>query len=313
MKELIKIYVMKKFISSFLSLMLILSICLFFTSCRKETGAPAIQIYKVVEGYHVTFTAASVNTDSYAWDFGDGGSGSGQIVDHTYGMSGTFDVTCTGTGPGGTVEATREVVIAASELEMLTGGEANTEGKTWVLSQTASEGDGLYLANESKDLEIPLAVGVPAAVGIPSEFEDEYTFHYDGSFTQDPVNDSSMTGIILAMVNGIPNRVIWGFITMAPYSPVDDATFTYYENSGLTLDVTTDAAPEESSSVTWPDYSTIEIAGDAFIGFRDFTRKYIVFDISPDKLVLGVFISTTAGSNMMMPTCFVRMTFIPKE
>jgi PKD repeat protein len=52
-------------------------------------------------GQSVIFNASSSTVPpgrsivEYHWEFGDGGSGSGQIVNHTFGTAGTFTVTLT--------------------------------------------------------------------------------------------------------------------------------------------------------------------------------------------------------------------------
>ncbi|MEN8157194.1 MAG: PKD domain-containing protein [Bacteroidota bacterium] len=303
---------MKKYISSSLGMLLVSSLGLFLSSCSEEAvPAATVEIFRVVNQLEVTFTAASLNADSYVWDFGDGQTGSDQIVSHIYSASGTYAVTCIATGPGGTGEASSEVTVVESELSMLTGGPAAADGKSWLLSKSASDGDGVYLANAEMDLEIPLSSNILSGLGIPSEYKDGFTFHNDDRYTHDTENDSSMTSLAYATLEGLPYRMGYLFITLAPFTPADDATFIYREASGLTLDVTTDAAPEASETVTWDGYSTIEVVGDEFIGLQDYTRKYIVFEVTPEKLVLGMFVSTTSGSNSTMPTRILRMTLVP--
>ncbi|HEV7516768.1 MAG TPA: PKD domain-containing protein, partial [Thermoanaerobaculia bacterium] len=74
-------------------------------------------------GQLVTFDASSTsgNPTSYNWDFGDGTSGNGQIVNHTYGVNGAYivrlSVSRPGTGPGCnsagvcTSDTTRAVIV----------------------------------------------------------------------------------------------------------------------------------------------------------------------------------------------------------
>ncbi|WP_262848541.1 PKD domain-containing protein [Mumia quercus] len=55
-------------------------------------------------------TAPSSVIESYAWDFGDGTSGTGATADHRYAASGTYDVTLTVTNRKGTATSTTKQV-----------------------------------------------------------------------------------------------------------------------------------------------------------------------------------------------------------
>lgn len=60
----------------------------------------------------VTFTNKSVNADTYLWDFGDGTPTSTEAnPKHTYTASGTFKVTLTATGKGGSTKAEQEIFV----------------------------------------------------------------------------------------------------------------------------------------------------------------------------------------------------------
>ncbi|MEN8155603.1 MAG: PKD domain-containing protein [Bacteroidota bacterium] len=282
-------------------------------SCGDPVPEPTLQVFSSVDGYQVAFTATATNADSYAWDFGDGETSTEQNPVHTYASSGSFTATCTVTGEGGTADASTEVTIAASEMEMLTGGSSMADGKTWVFSPTASEGDGIYYANADMEFQEPLPDGILGLIGLPSEYEDEFIFKHDGTYTHDVKNDSVVTDLVFAMLNQLEYRPsAEDVVVLCPFTPAA-ATFTYAEAAGLTLEVTDQDTPEESSDVTWDGVTVLEIAGGEFIGVMDFTRKYIVFEITPDKMVLGIFISTTAGSKADKPTHFLRMTFVPKS
>lgn len=72
-----------------------------------ETTA-AVQIAALVEGLTVTLSVSGVSQPC-TWDFGDGTSGEGNPVEHTYAEAGTYDVTAT----CGTVVAVRGVQVGA--------------------------------------------------------------------------------------------------------------------------------------------------------------------------------------------------------
>jgi PKD repeat protein len=80
---------------------------------------PAASFTTAVSGAKVTVDAsASTDSDgsvaSYAWDFGDGATGSGRTTDHTYSAVGSHTVTLTVTDDdGATASTTAEVTVAA--------------------------------------------------------------------------------------------------------------------------------------------------------------------------------------------------------
>ena len=122
-----------------------------------------------------------------------------------------------------------------------------------------------------------------------------------------------VTDIIFAMINQIPFRPsAEDVIVLCPFIP-SAATFTFTEGTDLTLETTSDSDNENIWETTWSGVTVLEIEGGAeFLGVMDFTRKYIVFNISVDALQLGIFVSATEGSKMNYPSHLLRMTFIPK-
>lgn len=305
--------VMKKVLLFILSIAVIGVLAITFYSCEEEEAdPPTVTIFASVDGYDVAFTATVTNADSYAWDFGDSESSTEQNPVHTYDQSGTYTATLTVTGPGGTADASTSVTIAASKLEMLTGGPAATNGKTWVLSPVAGTDDGIYKADADLTFEDPIPDGMLGLIGLASEYEDEITFKSDMSFAHDPKNDSVVTDVIFAMLNQIPFRPsAEEVVVLCPFTPAS-ATFTFTEETDLTLEVTSDDDENNIWEVTWSDIDVLEIAGGTeFIGVQDFTRKYVVFDIAVDHVQFGIFISATEGTKLNYPSHMLRMTFVP--
>lgn len=308
---------MKKTTLSLISFMAIAILTLTMSSCKEDPAdPPTVQVFASVDEYTVAFTATVTNADSYAWEFGDGSVSVEQNPSHTYDVSGTYTATITVTGEGGTANASVEVTISASELEMLTGGAAMANGKTWVFSPVASVGDAIYYvdADMTQQDETAFPNGILVFLGIGSEYEDEFTFKHDLVYTHDVKNDSSIADIIFASALGLGFRLTpEELIVLAPFTP-EAATFTYTEDTDLTLEVIPDEDfPEVSEEITWSGLRVLEIEGGIeFVGIMDFTRKYIIFDISMDHMQIGMFVSTTQGSKFNLPTHFLKMTLIPK-
>jgi PKD repeat protein len=112
---------------------------------------------------------ASDSTDSdgevvdYAWDFGDGATGSGATVEHTYGASYTYDVTLTVTDDDDATDATTVSVAVSDEVAELAfraNASANGNGVTRQVTVPGDveAGDGMLLfvtQNGSAELSEP--------------------------------------------------------------------------------------------------------------------------------------------------------------
>ncbi len=303
------------------SLAIISIFSLSILSCKKEsTPAPTVQISFSVDGYQVAFTALVTNADTYAWDFGDGKTSTEQNPVHVYEQSGKYDVSLTVNGKGGSATANTQVEIAASKLEMLTGGPAATDGKSWQFSNQAGEGDAVLHADKdfTVDPSTPIVSGILGMIGYNSEYNDEFIFknnngNYEYSHITD--NDSVLTNAIFAMANNISGRPndMTDLILLTPFTP-EAATFKFMEDTTLELNVTSDESPDSTWTESWSGVDVIEIeGGKEFIGVQDFTRKYIAFKLTADELQLGMFISATTGNYAATPSHVLRMTFTPKQ
>ena len=80
---------------------------IFTVGCEDDSSSVDLPMarftYTVDEdnGLMVMFTNASLNADSYSWDFGDEESSTEMSPSHTYAADGTYDVTLTATNSGG--------------------------------------------------------------------------------------------------------------------------------------------------------------------------------------------------------------------
>lgn len=290
---------------------------LFMFSCGEDpVDPPTVQIFSSVDGYQVAFTATATNTDTYAWDFGNGETSTEQNPVYIYSQSGTYTATLTVTGEGGTATETVDITISASELEMLTGGPDMANGKTWVFSPTAGAGDGLFKNPPDwvPDNSVVIMDGILGLMGFPTEYADEFTFKHDLTYTHNPANDSCISNTIFAMVNQIAFKTspATDAIVLAPFTPAA-ATFTYTEDTDITVEVTGDDDPENTKDASWTGVTILEIEGGTeFIGLQDFSRKYFILDIGVDKLQVGMLMSGTEGSKLNYPSHLLVMTFVPK-
>jgi len=306
---------MKKTVFSLLSVAAVVLLAITMFSCKEDPAdPPTVTVFASVDGYQVAFTATVTNADTYSWAFGDGGSSTEQSPVYTYTQSGSYTATITVTGDGGTANASTDVTISASELEMLTGGPAAASGKAWVFSPAGGDGDGVFYCNQDFEFDEPLPAGILGLIGLPTEYEDEFIFHHDLTYTHDVKNDSCVTNIIFAMLNQLEYRQsAEDIIVLAPFTPVA-TTFTYTEDTDLTLTCVDEDDDELTHELTWPNSTILEIEGGTeFVGLQDFTRKYMILKISVDELQVGFFASTSEGSFANVPRHMLVMTLIPAE
>ncbi|MBC9227704.1 PKD domain-containing protein, partial [Aeromicrobium sp. zg-636] len=89
-------------------------------------------------------TDSDGSIESYAWDFGDGSTGTGRTAEHTYARDGEFDVTLTVTDDrGGSDQAVRKVTIAVPNVAPVAGFAVAKDGlSVSVDGSDSSDADG---------------------------------------------------------------------------------------------------------------------------------------------------------------------------
>jgi len=296
-----------------------------FTACEKN-DPPTAAIAYTIDGYTVTFTSEATNTSSYSWDFGDGNTSAEANPVHEYDMSGTFAVTLTVKGDGGSADATEDIEILPSVEEMLTGGPDATNGKTWVLSRGYVEGqEGGGVINNDMWVLIPSAENALDAIGMGKEYDNEFTFYYDGRYKVDLKNDTALTASLYGIFGGdvvlyTNENNMWG-LNLSSYTAPESATWTLHSED-LVVDAITEplgtAVPAPHANVTITGKKWVSLSEGAYFGLLDFptTRKFVIKEITPDKLHVALFICAywpdVAGSGSL-PTFFYHLTFVPKQ
>lgn len=174
---------------------------LLFTACKKndrgELSGPMPQASYTVSApktvglsSQVTFTSTSTDAFLYQWDFGDGTTGSGQTVTHTYQTGGTVKTQLTAAGRAGSVTATQNVVlppVSDAVKLLLTGGTS----KTWVLQKDTTA--TITVGPSDSDVTSYYAGG--AANTLPDcQADDEYTFSSTNTLTYNSKGKTFVAG-----------------------------------------------------------------------------------------------------------------------
>jgi PKD repeat protein len=312
---------MKKsaFLLSAIALMALLVV-----SCKK-TPAPTAEIFATIDGYTVTFNAKVTDVDTYSWDFGDGQNSTEASPVHTYTISGSYTVTLVVKGEGGQSTAYKDITIAASLLEMLTGGETAVNGKTWVLSTAYTAGqDGAGPVDAAMTVTVASAENALALFGLEDEYDNEFTFYPDGTYKMNPVNDYVLAGAVYGIVSGtiVGDPAYDIGLCAATFTAPEDATWEVH-TTNLTVDAITDPyttdIPPQHGDVTFSGKTWISLSEEAYFGILDFptTAQFIIKEITPTEMHVALFLcGYSYGDNlddMMLPTTLIHVTYVPKS
>ncbi len=287
-------------------------------SCSEDedpVGPVTADIFRSIVGKQVAFTALTLHADAWSWDFGDGQTSNEKNPVHVYEAGGVYTITLVASRGSESAEASTEVSLDLSTLELLTGGANAPNGKTWRISAGHSEFDAVALA----DPDMTVVQAVPAGalglfLGMAEEYEDEFTFKSDGSYLHDNKNGGSFGSLVFGVVNQVDIVNItdasqsFGFASLA-FTPEAGASFTLTEEKDLTVTAVSQADGATTYDVTYPDVSTLSFSGNEFVGLMGFHRECILQEITPEKMRLAMFMSATQGEHFSKPSLVVIFTF----
>lgn len=318
---------MKK--STFISFAMVAIIPGMVLSCKK-TPAPNAEIFVTIENYKVTFSPVVTDATTYSWDFGDGSAlSTDKDPVHTYESFGDYTVKLTVTGDGGSFTATKTISIAATSIkDLLTGGQSATAGKTWVLDRAYRVGDGAGpVTNAPFTIAIPSAENVLTMFGLGDEYDNEFTFFFDGKYSVSPKNGYVLSGAVYGYATGtIYGDPAWAIgLCAAAWSAPASATWTL-----STSDLVIDAIGNPDDSNVPPAHQNVTITGKnfinitsadskAFFGIKDFpsTAQFIINEITPNLMRVTLFVCGYGGYDLnseynKMPSNMFHLTYIKK-
>jgi PKD repeat protein len=307
---------------SFYAFFATLALAAIMFSCSEDPEPPIVELFFEVDAanpYTVQFTTTDQNVTSYAWDFGDGKTSTEPKPKHTYVQSGDYTVKVTVTGEGGTAMATKEVSIAASMTEMLSGGPAATNGKTWILSKNATPGrDGAGAFSNTFPTDImPGTDNLLNMVGLEAEYDNEFTFMSDGTYKVNTVNGNNLAGwVYSAGVLGedkiVKTTPVGIFIVKS--TTLTNAKWSLTEDTDLVVDAVDEDANgsgiPKKVTFTKADYLTFTNGG--FIGIQDFAVNAIIRDITKDRMVVAIYLHSVLDSPTK-PSNLITLSFDAKK
>jgi len=239
--------------------------CEYDSSSVEEPTARFIYVVGEDNGLMVTFTNASLNADTYSWDFGDSESSTETSPSHTYAADGTYDVTLTATNSGGSNAVTQSLELTG----VLTLADLND---TWKVAPEAgalavgpTQGDGSWWSLSEADLTSRSCF-----------MDDKYTLGSDGSFSIAMDGETWLEGF-----QGVDSDQCG-----APVAPHDGSGSYTYESNDIfgTLTLSGEGAfmglPKANNAGELPD---VDVPASITYIIADFVRdgagKRLVLDI----------------------------------
>lgn len=218
----------------------------------------------------IHFTNTSDNSFKALWDFGNGSTDEGDEVIGEFPQEGEYTVTLTIFSESGQAKNTKNISIAETnalmlddpDLNLLTGGADNVDGKTWVIDSTQIAHMGVGPPEGSG----PEWWSAPAmdkqGKGL---YDDEFTFSLDGFSYEQQTN-----GYVYVNTN-YPDEFAGavqedgGADYIAPFEGGSDFNFVLKEEEGKML---------------------LEITGGGHIGYYSGSRTYEILALSENELYI---------------------------
>lgn len=282
-------------------------------SCSEDADPPIADFgFEAAEdnSYEIHFSSQAQNVNSYMWDFGDGETSTEANPVHTYTNSGDYVVMLTAKGEGGEVVVVKDLYIAASMLELLTGGPDATEGKKWKMSQTITPGlagAGHITAEFTNELDAGTDNGL-GLIGLGEEYDNIYTFYHDGTVDINMVNGKGLVSYMYSAVNG--HNIVFDSglgLTQSEVPNVTGGTWELIENTDLVLDTYYE---EEGihETITFPNADYLSLSDGGYLGLLCFTTKTLIRQISKDRMAVTFFMHGSA-ENPTKPTHMFSISF----
>lgn len=267
---------------------------LLILSCRKDYPLPEVNFTFSVNGNIVNFAAEIKKAGKFKWDFGDGLIAENDTNPvHTYSIyDKEYIVVLCAESRGGETSISRTISIPPmTSMEKLSGDKSYPEGKKWRLSQSAgiikAKADATLTATET------LSPAILSSFGLNSLYSNQYIFKSNGDFIINSTGENQTAGLNYCnsrhIGNSCPSAEARNHnLTLTDnYIPAEELTYGFTELKDLSVEVTNDGISSEK--VIFHDVQTISLSFGGFLGVMDFSREYIVLDLTPDTMKIACF------------------------
>ena len=217
----------------------------------------------------VHFTSTSEGF-KFLWDLGNGQTAEGETVNGEYPLQGEYIVQLTVFTKAGQAKNTKNVIIESTnglmledpDLDLITGGTANLDGKTWVIDSTQTGHMGVGPTTGRTPEWWAAAPNSKPGTGL---YNDEYTFSLDGfTFDMETNGDVFLAGNNASDFSGAYDAP--GGDMMASWTAPDDLTFNFIKNDDGSMFLT--------------------VADPGFIGFYTGVHTYEILELTENLMVL---------------------------
>lgn len=297
-----------------------------FTSCGDSEDpipAPTVAIDAVVDGHMVTFAIVATDATSFRWDYGDGNTSTESTAhDYEYEYSGEYTVTATVTNETGSNSATVTVIIDPEPEEILSGTpDSHPDGKTWVLDPKyypGKNGAGPITPDMPITQDFLVDNVLEVMLGLGVEYDNEFTFKYDGSLSIDNKNEISLGGqlysIAVAGTGPAPGFEGGSGLCGVSYTPEAGGTFEFKQED-LSMDVIVEDPADLEAGWTEETLSMsnqMTIVPTDYFGLLEITKTVLIKEITSEAMHV-VFFMHGVVEVPMKPSTAIHVTFIPKE
>lgn len=219
----------------------------------------------------INFTNTSEGSFRAVWDLGNGQTAEGDEVIGEYPLKGEYTITLTIFTPSGQAMNTGTIDILETNptmlddpnLNILTGGVDNVDGKTWVIDSTQAGHMGV---GPTSSYWPEYWAAPPEAKTGSGIYNDRYTFTLDGfSFDMETNGDVFLNA---SYGDEFDNTTVPpdGADLMAPWIAPDNQTFNFVEQENGDMFLT--------------------VSDPTFIGFYAGARRYQVLELTENKMTI---------------------------
>lgn len=316
---------MKKLVSLFFMFVFVGSFLVQLTSCSDDpVPQPTVQLNVQKDGHTVILTIKSTDATSFVWDYDDGNKSTVQAESHEYeyDYSGDYTISVTVTNESGSSVATSDVTIDPEPSEILSGTpDSHPNGKTWVLDPTyyaGNNGAGAIVPDLPITQDFLVDNVLEAFLGLGIEYDNEFTFKYDGSLAVDNKNGISLGGqyYSFAVAGTGPAPGFEGGMGLCgvAYTPASGGTFEL-KVENLNMDVIIEdpndlEAGWVEGTLSIPNQMVIEPSD--YFGFLEITKTVLIKEITSEHMHV-VFLMHGVVEVGTKPSTAIHVTFIPKS